>query len=268
MVNGETTTTELASILGDMTLALQDLHVNFVAGNNGYQFDNRDQFASNAPVNAVRYLSTISINTNTVRYGLIEELNVAYLHIKTLNGSSNFSPLEDVFADLPERDGVILDLRDNGGGSNGVARAFVNKLTTEERVYELVRFRNGPGRDDFGDWIEGTIAPDDPIDFDAPIVVLTNRGTVSSAESFVLMMSSLPNVTIVGDTTRGSTGNPKVFTLSNSWTYKISSWQAATIDFELIEDRGVAPDIAIANTESSVDAGLDLILERAFEEFE
>jgi C-terminal processing protease CtpA/Prc len=113
--------------------------------------------------------------------------------------------------------------------------------------------------------IEAKITPNDPIVFENPIMVLINRGVVSSSESFVTMMMTLPNTTLVGDTTRGSTGNPEEFVLSNGWKYRISSWQAVTPAFEFIEDQGIARDIVIYNREESMNEGRDLILEKAIE---
>lgn len=265
IINGQTTSPELADILAGMTMALRDIHVRFTVGSTTYQFQNRDQFTSNSPSNAHNYLSSISFDTNTLLFGDIDHLNIAYLRVKNLSNSGDFQPLESVLSELSNKDGLILDLRDNGGGSDGIARSFVSKITELERIHELFRFRNGPGRNEFGDWMEAKIIPDDPIDFENPIIVLINRGVVSSAESFVTMMMTLPNTTLVGDTTRGSTGNPKEFALSNGWTYRISSWQAVTPAFEFIEDQGIAPDIVINNTEESMSEGTDLILEKAIE---
>lgn len=265
VVNGRTTSNEFAETLGKMTIALKDLHVVLFVGSRVYNYQNRDQFEANSPSNARNYLSSTSINTNTVLYGTVENSNIAYLRVKTLNKNEDFEPLETVLSDLPSKDGLILDLRDNGGGSDGIARAFVNRLTTEERTHELYRFRNGSGHNDFGDWNEAKITPDNPIDFDKPIVVLTNRGVVSSAEAFVTMMKTLPNTTLVGDTTRGATGNPKEFVLPNGWKYRISSWQAVTPDYVLIENRGIAPDVVVFNTEETMNEGRDLILEKAID---
>lgn len=265
IINGQTTSSELADIISEMTMALKDLHVQLIVNNKVYRFENRDLFENNSPSNARNYLESISFDNNSLLFGNIENLNVSYLRIKNLSDESDFQLLESVLAELPNKDGLILDLRDNGGGNDGIARNFVNKLTEIERIYGLVRFRSGPARNDFGDWTEVKITPNDPIIFEKPIIVLINRGVVSSAESFVSMMMTLPNTTLVGDTTRGSTGNPKEFVLSNGWKYRISSWQSVTPQFDFIEDRGIAPDIAINNTDVSMNEGRDLIVEKAIE---
>jgi len=95
--------------------------------------------------------------------------------------------------------------------------------------------------------------------------LLTNRSVYSSAERFVLMMKTYPNLIIVGDTTGGASANPKKKSLPNGWKYYISTWQSAAPDYKLIEDNGIAPDQYVLMTASSINAGEDLILERALE---
>lgn len=265
IVNGKTNSSELEQILADMILELKDIHVVFSAGKNKYTYNNRDQFTRNSPENAKNYLSQVFHNNDNLRYGKIDNSNFAYLHIKNLSNEGNFDPLNEVLSDLPDFDGFVLDLRDNGGGNDGIAKQFVNRLTTEERIFGYYRFRNGPNHDDFQEWTARKLVPKDPILFDQPIIVLTNRFVVSSAEAFTAMMSVLPNVTIVGDTTRGSTGNPKMFEFSNGWKYHISSWQVVTVDNKFIEDNGIAPDILVSNTQESIQNGKDLMLEKAID---
>ncbi len=262
--NGVTTLTELEEIFEEMTLALRDLHVSFSTRNTVYRYQG-ENYPHNSPQNAINYLSTVSVNTNTLIVGDIEEFNVAYIRIKNLSNSGDFSPLPSVLSELTNKSGMVIDLRDNGGGNDAIARGFVNKLTETESVYELVRFRNGPERNEFGSWIEAKITPDDPVGYDNPVIVLTNRGVVSSAESFVNMLKALPNTLVVGDTTRGSSGNPQEFLLPNGWSYYVSSWQVVTPEFDWIEDHGIVPDHVIANTQDAFDQGKDLILEKALD---
>lgn len=263
VVDGQTSQRELADMLGEIVLSFRDLHVSLVAGQANYFFQNRSTFAANSPDNAIEYLSEVFGDTSAVLYGTLEGANAIYVRIKTLNNSADFSPLDQALSDFGSYDGVVLDLRDNGGGSEDVARAVVSRITTEERLFRRVRVRNGPGRNDFEPWRDSTIEAVQPIASDLPIMVLTNRGTVSSAEGFVAMLRVLPNTRIIGDTTRGSTGNPGEFTLANGWRYRISRWQAALPDGQLIEDEGIAPDVAVTNTNDSMAEGRDLILEAA-----
>ena len=104
-----------------------------------------------------------------------------------------------------------------------------------------------------------------PVSFDKDIILLTNRGVYSSSELFVLMMKTYSMLTIIGDTTGAASANPVKKTLPNGWTYYISSWQAAGLDYSIIEDKGIAPDHYILMDSLSVSDGKDLILEKAVE---
>ena len=98
-------------------------------------------------------------------------------------------------------------------------------------------------------------------------MVLTNRYVVSSAEGFTLMLRALPNVTILGDTTAGSTGNPGLFEMPNGWELLVSRWQVTDPEGKFIEDQGIAPDEVVWITEEDRDAGRDTILEAAISKF-
>lgn len=264
-INEETTSAEFEGMLAEIIFSLKDIHVHLITNTKTYSYSNRDLFDRNSPANANNYLSSVSVNSKTLCIGDIKNTKIAYLRVKNLDPSGDFDPLSSVLDNLPTKDGFILDLRDNYGGNDGIAKTFVNRLTHKDVVHEYVRVRNGPDRDDFGEWQKRRLTPDNPIVFNKPIMVLTNRFVVSSGEGFVTMMMVLPNTTLIGDTTRGATANPKEFTLPNGWKYWVSSWQATTSTHQLIEDHGIAPNISLTNTDESMEQGKDLILEKAIE---
>ena len=264
-INSETTSSEFESILGDIILSLKDIHVRLITDNKTHRYSNTDLFERNSPANANNYLKSIIVNSTVLTIGDIKNSNITYVRVKNLNPTGDFEPLSSVLEDLPSKDGFILDLRDNYGGNDGIATNFVNRLTHENLVHGYVRVRNGSGWDDFGEWHERKLIPNNPIDYNKSIMVLTNRFTVSSGEGFVTMMMVLPNTTLIGDTTRGATANPKEFTMPNGWKYWVSSWQGATSTHQLIEDQGIAPNIPISNTDESMEQGEDLILEKAID---
>ena len=257
----------LLEIMSDITLSLRDVHVNVRTPSGQFiQFQKRDLFAPNLPNNAFSYLTDVSLNNSSTHVGRIDNTNITYIRIISFGGDVNdFVPLYDMMPQLSNSSAWIIDVRENPGGNDALGRAIAERLTDMERTYENVRFRDGDDHNDFEDWTALTISPNESINFNKPIVVLTNRGTYSSAESFVLMMDALPNTTLVGDTTGGASANPRQFTLANGWTYTVSTWQAATPDFMLIEDHGIAPDEVVNNTESTFNNGRDLMLERAIE---
>ena len=84
-------------------------------------------------------------------------------------------------------------------------------------------------------------------------------------ESFISAMGEIPTVTVIGDTTGGSTGNPEFFPLRDGWSYAVPRWMAYTADLRVIEWNGIPPDILVPVTREDFAAGRDPVLEFALE---
>jgi C-terminal processing protease CtpA/Prc len=72
-------------------------------------------------------------------------------------------------------------------------------------------------------------------------------------------------VTLGGDRTAGSTGNPGTFPLANGWSYTVSRWIEYTSDNQPIEDIGIAPDLFVPTDPGDFSAGRDPVLEWALQ---
>jgi C-terminal processing protease CtpA/Prc len=110
-----------------------------------------------------------------------------------------------------------------------------------------------------------TIEPEGSYQFLKPVVVLTSRATMSSAEMFVMAMQNLPQVTIVGDTTAGGVGNPIFRELPNGWTYRLSTGITADAQRRIIEGVGIFPDVSVITTAADSANGIDRMLEKGIE---
>lgn len=265
VINEETDSDQLKDVIVSMIQELKDYHVRLIINDQVYRYSEKPAYNRNSPENASNYLSVIHTDNNSISYGEIKNSNIAYLRFKNLKSGGDYSILEKFFEELTTKDGFILDLRDNYGGDEKIARNFGSKLISDELVYGYIRYRSGANRNEFGNWLERKIDPNTTIGYSKSIMVLVNRGVISSGESFTAIMRELPNAKLIGDTTLGSTANPKEFSLPNGWKYYISSWQAVLTNYQMIEDKGIAPDIIVTNSEQSMQEGKDLILEKAIE---
>ncbi|MGL4630560.1 MAG: S41 family peptidase [Leadbetterella sp.] len=120
--------------------------------------------------------------------------------------------------------GMILDVRENGGGSTANIDLIVNRLIDKKISTGVEWFKSGPGREDFKkDSVY--ISPSDSKKkiLDKPIALLVNRGCYSATNMFVMAMTGLPNVTTIGGRTGGGGGYPSTTQLSNGWTLRVSS---------------------------------------------
>ena len=163
--------------------------------------------------------------------------------------------------DLP---GLIIDVRDNGGGNDGNGRDIAARFTTQRRAYSYVKFRNGPGHSDFSPLFVGEIAPGG-VHYDGRVVVLLNRQDFSAAEHFALMMRSIPGTILIGDTTGGASGNPLKRELANGWVYQMSESITYDLNHETFEEVGIAPDMVVLQTLEDLNNSSDPVLFRAVE---
>ena len=194
--------------------------------------------------------------------------NIAYISVDTL-ATDAFATVADadieaMFHGYRDADAMIIDIRANNGGNENNAIKIASRFTEVARVYGHTRTRDGADHADFAPLVDKTLEPSTGTRFDGPVACLIGKRCMSSAEWFTLMMRACPNVTLIGDGTRGASGNPETFTLDNGVVFAVSRWVAYTDDMEIIEDAGIAPDIAV-DPDHSVDDDHDYVLEAAIE---
>jgi hypothetical protein len=173
-----------------------------------------------------------------------------YVYIGSFRGSGWGGEIEQALTALGDVPGLVLDIRDNGGGDEAIAREVAQRFYDRTRVYRTTRFRDGPGHGDFTGVASTSLAPAGARRFAGPVALVTNRWNGSSAEDFALMMRALPSVVTVGDTTLGLGSNPRAVTLSNGWTLRVPQSMQATPDGFVYQWRGLPPAVAAPWTEA------------------
>lgn len=257
---------ELSRVIGGMLMSLHDRHVSLTTPTRTIAYQSATDLAA-APFNPVLidddYLRAATVTSGGhVIYGMAAP-TVGYLRIPSFEGQGWLGEVDDALAALPNARAMIVDVRQNGGGTNQVAIAAAGRFAATSRVFGYVRIRNGPEHDDFTGYISETVGPAGARQFHGPVIVLTNRKVYSSAEDFVLAARALPNVTVVGDTTAGASGNPLVRELPNGWTFDLSTWIEYTPEKQIFENIGLAPDVYVRAAMSDMVSGRDPILDSA-----
>jgi carboxyl-terminal processing protease len=262
------------NVLRGMLTELHDLHVS-LKDRNGLQiplysrppeinFRYDDAFYT-------RYLTSI-VNTSTGMFKMAAiNDSIGYILISSWSNQEDVNEFQQYFDNYQsvyeKQKGLIVDVRPNGGGNELLALYVAGRFSTGTNVYEYRKTRNGPRHDDFTNLQPASFSPYGSWQYTKPVIVLIGEACMSSNESFILMMSSLQNVTTIGDTTRGSSANPKEYGLADGTKYKISSWVAYKADRTILEDVGIFPDIVIDASQSIIN-GRDMVLERAIEMLE
>lgn len=227
---------------------------------------------------------------------------IARLLVRSFADPAVVTRLDSLLPTLREARGVVLDLRRNGGGSDLIAVEVLARfaegpyVATGSRVRVNDAYRRALGSfgrellervlpaeeseliDSSVEHFEGRawrIEPPDTLDsdwdgdrIDAPVAILTGRGTASAAEDFVVMIPDEPRLFTVGQATAASTGQPLVFALPGGGSGQVVTRAALLSDGTPVVLRGVEPDVLVEPTIEDVREGRDPTLARAVAELE
>ncbi|XBQ15143.1 MAG: S41 family peptidase [Oceanicaulis sp.] len=148
--------------------------------------------------------------------------------------------LDEAFAAFQGADAVIVDLSNNRGGWDRVAKALPGRFT-DTPVTGFTTQTRGSGLPPF----PHAVTPAGGPRFTGPVRLLTSDVTVSGGELATLAFRQLPNVTQYGAATRGSFSTPLAKPLPNGWLLELSNEVFASPDGAVFEETGVAPDVPI-----------------------
>jgi hypothetical protein len=162
---------------------------------------------------------------------------------------------------------LVVDVRDNRGGSDRGVKAVADRIADRRRLFMVTAARSGSSRDDLAPPVEWWIEPDGPRQFLNPVVLLINRDTFSSGETFTLAMRVLPHVTIVGEPTAGAFSDAVDATLPNGWQYTYSIGVCRDAQGNLWEERGFPPDVVLPLPEDSMASKCDTFLDWVLDHF-
>lgn len=262
--NGMTESQQL-EVLGKMLAELRDGHVNLYAS---FDYSRYWGFHENYPSNysdsLVRtYLGTDYRISNGMRYRVLDD-NIGYLRVPTFENAFGAGNLDEILLYFQPCLGLIIDLRDNGGGMLTSAETLAARFTDKEMLVGYMRHKTGKGHDDFSSLEKQTLKPGKGIRWHKPVVVLVNRSVFSAANEFVKYMRHFPNVTIVGDRTGGGAGLPFSSELPNGWSIRFSACPIYDSDMRSTEN-GMEPDVSVGLSSGDISRGTDSMIEKARE---
>ncbi len=241
-VNEQMTDEELFKLLNEMLQELKDGHVNLVTTfDYGRYWKWFEDYPENFDQKLIdKYLGTDYSITSGVRYKILNN-NTGYICYGDFSVGVSLSSLDYILNKFAICDGIIIDVRNNGGGTLTNATEFASRFTNEKILIGYVQHKTGKGHDDFSDPFSKYIEPSTRIRYQKPVVVLTNRKCYSATNEFVSAMRLFPLVTIMGDRTGGGGGLPMSSELPNGWSVRYSACPNLDENKQQIEF-GIDPD--------------------------
>lgn len=269
-VSASTSDDELKEIIKQMLRVFDDGHVSFTTPDANVFYSNLiidhriDNELFDLELIKSKYLSgnfqESGYGGNT--YGQLG--TIGYLYIAWIG--DNMLELNNILDYFSESEGLIIDMRHNGGGNFTYAFSEFGRLTEEERFVFRSKTKNGTGPDDFTEWYNWNVYPEGAY-FDKPLILLTDRYTISAGERMVMACKTLPNLTHMGDTTSGAIATKIGKELANGWYYSIVTQKTEVEDGVSYEGPGIPPDVFVKNTAEEMAAGQDRTLEEALAQF-
>ncbi len=248
--------------LGAMLNHLQDGHVNLYS-----HFDvsrSREWYESYPTL----YDADILYNDNYLgkyyriagglHYNVVAEGKVGLVRYSSF--SSSISLMSIVLGSLRQCEGLILDVRHNGGGYLTNATEMASYFFSETRTVGYQSHKTGAGHHDFS-----ALQPMDVtgnMQWNKPVIVLMDRHSYSATNMFVSAMREADNALLVGCRSGGGGGMPMSYELPNGWLVRFSSVKMYDAQKESIE-AGIQPDIDMVWDSTLVDK--DPLIEYAIE---
>lgn len=267
-IDEETNSIELFFICAAMLDELKDGHVNLSSRyNTSYYRKWWSEYPQDFNLRTLQqyYLEFNYLTTSGIYYKQLPG-EIAYMYYPSFSYPIGETSLDYILAILHKSRGLIIDIRDNGGGLLTNIETLVSRFIDKKITGGFIMHKTGPGHSDFSEPYPIEYEPADSyrIKWDGPIVLLTNRSCYSAANDFTSVMKSLPNVTVVGARTGGGGGLPFTSELPVGWSVRFSACPLLNSRGECTED-GIdpSPGCEVHAPDEELSAGKDAILEFA-----
>ncbi len=236
--------TNLFKNLVDKVSAFKDPHIAIVSpSTNQYYFGNEQQnkpiitispaHLQNALFNQVGDTNLNEALNQKLIYGKLTK-DIGYLAVK---GFSEFKPganidaesrelntvLDRIFTSLSSVSSLIIDVRNNTGGSDKLALQLAARLT--QQPYFAYAKQAVADTSKKIVWTKANASEVEPTtrpSYYGKVVLLTNRQTISAGETFVMAtMEREPHITRIGEPTAGHFSDMLPRTLPNAWLFAL-----------------------------------------------
>lgn len=267
MLNENSTEVELFSVLAAMLNELRDDHTNLISPFNVSVYN----VALNNPKNyrprtIDEFYLTDPWRTGALKHDFISNDEIGYIRYGSFSSGFSDSQMDLVLERYKETKGIILDLRENGGGAIFNIPKLLGRFADSKKLVGYSITRNGEDHNDFGEREDFYIAPHGNVQYLKPVVVLIDKGSYSATTFFAVATKAFPNITLIGDATGGGGGLPNGGQLPNGWNYRFSISQLLDLNGDNYAEDGVPADIDAAFDWNDLET--DEILERGIMELD
>lgn len=253
---------EIFGVLFDLLAELRDGHVGLTT-KGGYYVPTyqpprsvRDRFAFDPLVVRKYFDKELKLaGDKKIEYGTLSG-NLGYIRFSTFTSGNWIQAFDSVLEYLHNTKGLIIDVRNNSGGSDNTVDVVVSRFISAP-LHRAPCYIKGQLQ------LRQPLQPRGPFRYENPAVVLINGVCFSATEGFIEMMKQISTITVIGDTTGGGSGGPEYYSLPSGKQIRVSTKDFRRYDGLPFEWNGVLPDIHIEQKKEDIEQGRDKQLELA-----
>ena len=262
-VDKDMSETQLFEVMTQMLAELRDGHVNLSAPHDyGRYWTWFEAYPTNFSDTLYRaYMGTDYKIASGLRYRILDD-NIGYIRYESFTDGIGEGNLDEVLMHMQLCRGIIIDIRNNGGGNLTNAEKLAARFCNEKTLVGYTQHKTGRGHSDFSKLQPHYMEPSSNIRWQKPVCVLTNRHVFSAANEFVMYMKALPLAKVIGDHTGGGAGMPFTSSLPNGWTVRFSAVPTYDAQRQSTEF-GINPDYQVSLSDEDFAKGKDTIIEFA-----
>ncbi|MBW6474217.1 MAG: hypothetical protein K0B14_13915 [Anaerolineaceae bacterium] len=206
-------------------------------------------------------------NVQKIKAVSFEEINdeIGCIRVDRLwnNNDDIVSEFDQALNELMDMQGIILDLRQNGGGDSRIGEKIAGRFLDQSFTYGHDEFRRRLFKFAWRNSVNYSVKPRGNI-YQGKLAVLTDYPVMSSAEWLVGALIDSGRAISIGRVTGGSTGNPIQFSLPGG-KVRYSTAAFYRPDGRLVEGQGYSPDIDIKWTIEDYILGIDPDIQAALD---
>ena len=252
---------------------LQDGHTNLISNfdvshNDSVYYRMYAEKNIDEQVVVLNYLTVNYHTTGSIAHNAIRDGKVAYLRYSSFMDDISTDNLDYLRHIYENCDGMILDLRQNGGGNILNISTLLSMFDNHGQPLYQTQIKSGPEHDAFTElttvYADSTNYDDPFIDepYTKPFAVLIDRGSYSATSFFAICTMAYDNIKLFGDYSGGGLGLPNGGALPNGWTYRFSITRTIALDGGNYEN-GVPPDVRVILDPVCTAQGIDNVIEAA-----
>lgn len=236
---------------------------------------------------SVKYVPAVARWTE---FSTADKNGYAYVKVNTFESDSVAIKFRKQIPAINKSKGLILDIRDNGGGSTSHAISLAQHLTDKPAMVGSswrTRIHKGANKA-WASWADESDNKNENLNYllgnaweihagqtikipksvekvKVPILILIGERTYSAAEDFLILLDGSKNIKLIGQNTGGSSGQPLYLDLVGGLAARICAKRDTYPDGRDFIGTGIKPDVFVKRNESDYIKGVDTELEFALQ---